>query len=162
MKLAAKIAGTSIFLIMLVVIPFVSAGVPKKMQDLPWDENLCIPFFIPDMNELDSSADIYFKWGYGITVEERETNTFPANPYGSKLFINGEEIKLKRYAVYRNDLDLDPPVLWMWYKIFGPDYFTAGEEYEIRIECWCIKPFEGDSTFGWHVFDVIEFTVYFY
>ena len=161
-KLVLKITAVAAFLIMIVAIPLANAGVPKKMQDLDPYDNLAVPAFIPEYYEYDSSSNIYFRWGYGITVEEAETNTFPAPPYNTKWFIDGEEIKLKRYAVHRDDLNLVIPVLWMWYKIFGPEYFTAGESYEIRLESWALMPFEGNDAFGWRVIDVFEYSIYFY
>ena len=97
-------------------------------------------------------------------------NWFPKNPYKIKLFINEEEIPLRRYAFYEKEFetsipykigdtwyyDAEPIVTerhaWFWYQIFKPNYFKSGTTYVIRMEVWVHSPYGGSEETGWRIY----------
>ncbi|MFX0007724.1 MAG: hypothetical protein ACFFA7_13485 [Promethearchaeota archaeon] len=156
--------GITVFSLM----PMVIAGPPRFMQELNRFDNLLMPwwwgwfyedppgsgnwYFQEEYVEFDSSANLYFRIGAAVGWEELENDWWPKPPWEYRLWINGEEIVMERYAVKGNQSIIHPPVSMFWYHIFGPDYFTAGETYLLKWEFWVKGPYQGDGLNYWRPF----------
>jgi len=153
-------------ILILCILPAVQAGPPRFAQELNWSENFLMPWWFggfvedPPGNyyyeyaywEFDSSENLFFRIGAAVSWEELENDWWPKPPWMYRLWINGEEINLQRYAVKLDNDVLHPPVAFYWYHIFGPDYFTAGEEYLLKWEFWVKGPYQGDGFNYWRPF----------
>jgi len=136
------------------LIPVANAGAPPHIEELPWYNNFLMAWWYDDPGwEFSTSDDLYFEIGWGSTYEEIENDWTPKNPWKFKLFINDEEINLQRYDVPISKEDKSILVKQsMWYHIFGPGYFEAGEEYLLRFEFWVRRPYQGDGLNHWRIF----------
>ena len=163
---------TTFGILILGILPAVQAqqGFPPFVRDLNWWENLGMPFFQgyweegdppyyvynDDWNQFDPDENLFFRIGFYRLVEERENDWWPNPPWRVHLWINGEEIPLLRFAVptkLRPWLPpAHPPVIYYWYHIFGPDYFTVGEVYHLKWELWVKNPYSGSDVNFWRVF----------
>jgi hypothetical protein len=138
----------------LCLIPTVMAGPPGHFRDRPGDNNLLLAWWFGDpYYEFSASEDLYFRIGWGAWYEEIENDWAPKWPYKYKLFINDEEITLQRYdvPVPKENKEIVAKVS-MWYHVFGPGYFTAGEEYTFRFEFWVRRPYQGDGLNYWRIY----------
>lgn len=149
------------------VFPTVQAGKPPFIQELPWHNNLYQPYYqgehVEDPPgsgiciysygewEFDSTEELHFRIGAARTIEEKENDWWPKPPWRYRLYINGEEIKLKRYAVPLDNEVFHPAVAYMCYAFFEPNYFEAGEEYLLRFELWVKNPYQGDGLNHWRI-----------
>jgi len=152
--LITKLAITATFAILIIgILPTVQAGRPPFVRDLYYENNLVRPWMVNDYEmEFDSSENIHFRIGAARSIEEKENDWWPKLPWRYRLYINGEEIDLKRFASKGDKETTHPPVLFFWYHIFGPDYFTPGEEYLLKFEFWVKNPYQGDGLKHWRIF----------
>lgn len=147
----------------------VQAGVPPFMEDRDPDQRI---FWLKD-SEISASKESWFYCGVGYIPEEIEENWFPKNPYKIRLYIDGEEIDLDRYAYHDKNREFripykdnegiwqyDAPLtttdfrVWNWYYIFEPGYFTPSETpYKIRVEIWVYGCYGGSEKKGWRIFE---------
>ena len=153
--------------LILSILPTVQA-LPSFVQDLEGRDNLAIPFFFGEWIEdpqnpgnfyfsysdyhFNSSRNLYFRLGASRTFEEKENDWWPSPPWEYRLQINGEEIDLKKYGIKADKEVQDCPFILYWYHIFGPNYFTPGEEYLIKFEFWVKNPYQGDGLNEWRIF----------
>lgn len=108
-----------------------------------------------DMPYLANSPS-YFSAHMGYTAEELESGEWPANPYKIKLYIDNEEIILKRFHHYVKEaffVFADNSHNWIFTQSFEVGYFEAGEDYDVRVEFWVQKPFAGDDSNEWRPFN---------
>jgi hypothetical protein len=144
----------------------VNARRPPFMDDL--DPTQRIYFWID--SDISASKESWFYAGMYFTPYELEYNWFPKNPYKIKLFINEEEIPLRRYALYEKEFETSIPYkigdtwyydaepiiterhAWFWYQIFKPNYFKSGTTYVIRMEVWVHSPYGGSEETGWRIY----------
>ena len=135
----------TVTILLLAFIPPANAGFPGHMRDRPWYTNLLQPWWQgePDWPFL-ASEDLYFRIGWATWWIELENDWAPKWPYQFKLFINDEEIPIQRYEipVAKEDKEIIAKISY-WYHVFGPDYFTVGEEYLLRFEFWVRRPYQG-------------------
>jgi hypothetical protein len=144
---------TTLVVLIFCLFPTVRAGTPPFLQELPNGNNLAFPFFINDYSwEFDSTEELYFRIGVARTIEEEENDWWPKPPWRFHLYINGEEIKLQRYAIPLDNNIFHPAVAHMCYALFEPDYFTPGEEYLLKFEFWVKNPYQGDGLNHWRPF----------
>jgi len=158
---------TTLVVLIFCLFPTVLAGRPPFIQKLPGDNNLRAPWwfgeFIEDPPgsgeyyysyeewEFDSTEELYFRMGWGLSEEELENDWAPKNPWKYKLFINDEEINLQRYDVKAVKASGILKVSY-WYHIFEPGYFIVGEEYLLRFEFWVRRPYQGDGLNHWRIY----------
>lgn len=147
--LKKSILVATIGILVLGFIPIANAGEPPFMQREDKENNI-IKFAFGGYWNFSTSDDLYFRIGWASTLGEIENDWAPKNPWKYKLFIDDEQINLTRYDVKPNNTE------WikqsMWYHIFGPGYFTAGEDYLLRWEFWVKRPYQGDDNNYWRVF----------
>lgn len=100
----------------------------------------------------------FFRMGWLVSDYEIEMGYDPGPPYQMKLFIDGEEILMKRFSYsYKEELFLFPDGVetdchvraWMWHVRFEPGYFEEGKTYEIREVFLVQKPYQGINERGW-------------
>ena len=150
------------------LLPVVQASPPPFIQELEGMDNLAFPWFngqwiedppgsgnyyysIPVAN-FNSSRNLHFKMGAGRSIEEKVNDWWPNPPWEYRLYINGVEFELQKYAIKLEADTNDPPVLFYWYYIFGPQYFTPGGEYVVKFEFWVKGPYQGDDLNYWRIF----------
>ncbi len=153
-------------------IPTVQAGVPPFIdRDLDDPQGI----FWWKVSEISASKESWFRAGIANFPEELENNWAPKNPYKIRLYINGVEIELRRYAyvdraykvllperdeynnwVYEN---IEPIItklhVWYWYAIFEPGYFqsdTYPYTIEFKTEVWVYEPYGGSEEKRWRIF----------
>lgn len=138
-------------LLALIFIPQASAGIPPFIPQGQMGNNLILPTFVGEWWPFSTSENLFFAFGWASTEEEIENDWAPKQPWEVKLFINNEEIVLRRYDIFVKDEDgfIKNSV---WYYIFGPDYFTPSGEYLLRWEFWVRRPYQGDGKNYWRIF----------
>ncbi|MFX0018669.1 MAG: hypothetical protein ACFFAK_07535 [Promethearchaeota archaeon] len=134
-------------------IPHVNAGIPPFIPQGQMSNNLLLPTFVGESWPFSASENLFFAFGWASTEEEIENDLAPKNPWEIKLFINNEEIVLRRYDIFVKDIT-DPEMIKnsVWYYIFGPEYFAPGGEYLLRWEFWVKRPYQGDGKNYWRIF----------
>ena len=83
---------------------------------------------------------------------------WPRPPYKIKLYIDNEEINLIRFC-YHERLGIIPfmevgSLNWIFTTDFEVGYFEAGEDYIVRVEYWVQKPYLGDDSNDWRIFNL--------
>jgi hypothetical protein len=175
-NLSTKIAAVTMSVIMLSIIPIAFAGIPPFFPDpyawpLPMYNNIIMSSYaegLPPMwlnpyapvDNYDSSENIYFGIEAYRGIDEAEDGSFPIGPYNVKLWIDGEQVSVQRFA-YSNEA-ADPKKSSVFYHIFGPDYFTPGQQCVVYYEFWVFKPCFIDPAVGWRIWASYEYTIYFY
>ena len=131
-------------------VPQVNAGIPPFIPQGQMGNNLLLGTFVEGF-PFSASENLFFAFGWASTEEEIENDYAPKNPWEVKLFINDEEIVLRRYDIFVKDEEgfIKNSV---WYYIFGPDYFIPGGEYLLRWEFWVRRPYQGDGKNYWRIY----------
>ena len=108
--------------------------------------------YIPDLANTPSYFSAHMDY------HEDWADSWPANPYKIKLFIDNEEIGLKRFHYYAKE---EPYYMfapdshnWIFTQSFEVGFFEAGEEYDVRVEFWVQKPFGDDDRNEWRIFNL--------
>lgn len=143
-------------------IPTVQAGVPPFIQDLDFRDNLALP---PIWNygewgplpTYDASEEYFFRIGAVQTEEEEEEETWPSPPYRIRFYVEGKEIKLRRYAFRHEEYER---IVYMWYQFFEPGFFPEGA-VTLKWELWIKKPFQDFTENEWRIYIEFEYDLYF-
>lgn len=150
-SLKMSILFATIGLLVFSFIPQVNAGIPPFVPQGQMQNNLFIAYFAGEEFPFSASENLFFAFGWASTEEEIENDLFPKQPWEIKLFINDEEIVLRRYDIFVKDLE-GYKKNSVWYYIFGPDYFTPGGYYLLRWEFWVRRPYQGDGKNYWRIY----------
>ncbi len=145
-KKTYKILGVTFFTVILGVIPIsVLTGVPPFIEEVPSQD-------IMQSSLINGSQQSYFHMSVYQTLEAKENNWFPDNPYLIKLFIDNKQVNLRRYAEpVKNENDETQYIAYSFYKLFKPGHFESGT-YEMRWELWVRKGYQGHEKGRWRIF----------
>ncbi|MFW9825795.1 MAG: hypothetical protein ACFFE4_22840 [Candidatus Thorarchaeota archaeon] len=165
---------TLCILLMITVFSFipvvnVKAGAPAYMWKKPgWTTdtgnriwNWWFPWIGTDGHVyIDHDDWSFFRVGWAVSDYEIEMGYDPGPPYQMKLFIDGEEIVMKRFAYAYKDLSLFPNGelrtahirVWMWHVRFEPGYFEKDVTYVIREVFLVRKPYQTDDSNKWRTY----------
>ena len=145
---------TTLVVIIICIFPTAQAGAPPFIQDWPLHNNLAAPWSTGDYEiAFDSNEELFFKLGAARSIEEKENDWWPKPPWRYRLYINGEEVNLRRYVVKQDKESVLPPVAFYWYALFESNYFEPGEVYLLRFEFWVKNPYQEDGLNYWRIFE---------
>ena len=103
----------------------------------------------------------WIRIGWIVSDFEIEAGWDPGPPYQFRLFIDGEEIPMKRWARhYKNEDVMFPDGVvrnvdsraWMCMASFDPYYFEIGP-HEIRLQMLVKKPYFGSDSKEWRFYE---------
>jgi hypothetical protein len=111
--------------------------------------------------EMSQDAYSSFRIGWIISDYEIEMGWDPGPPYQFRLFVDGEEIVMQRWARHFKNWEVLFPNgevhttdshVWMWSVRFDPNYFELGY-HEIRLQMLVKKPYYGSDSKEWRFFE---------
>jgi len=103
----------------------------------------------------------YFIIGWIVSDYEIEAEWDPGHPYQFLLFIDGENIPMKRWSRNFKNEEVEFPDgvtrivdshAWMFTARFDPDYFEIGD-YEIRVQFLVKNPYFGSDSNKWRFYE---------
>jgi len=158
---------TTLGFLILGLLPAVQAKAPPFIEELDGANNLANPWFMGHWEQDPITGDFYyvygnppfystenlfFRVGAARSIQEKEDDTWPGLPWEFRCYLNGKEVELNRFTTKGDPEMVSPPVLFFWYHIFGPDYFTPGELYTLKFEFWVKQPYQGDDLKDWRIY----------
>lgn len=143
--------------------PVVQAQPPPFIQELDINDNFVLPWVFIEWIEdppsysipvfdFDSSRNLHFRLGAARNVTEKTNDWWPNPPWEYRFYLDGVEYELNRFAIKPDDDTHDPPIMFFWYYIFGPDYFAPGKYHTVKFEFWVKQSYQGDDLNEWRIF----------
>ncbi|MFX1567059.1 MAG: hypothetical protein ACFFCV_01680 [Promethearchaeota archaeon] len=149
-KLVPKVlVGLTVLLTIFGLITTANAGIPPFI----WEYSQYNYIWGVDQT-LPQDEPCFWAIGIACSEEEIETGYYPKPPFKHKLYIDGEEINLRRFIFTDKDGSMFgiPGQKWyFFYQVFEASYFTLGE-YDVTEEFWVHHPYTGSETYGWRIF----------